>query len=99
MLLQEVRKQLKAELTSFPQKDDLNSNTPGVKYCLPCCLSTFSSINKTLFKSTESCLQMKKITLLSNRKFSFNFRKLLDGHLGLELTPRISTQPLLPVKS
>lgn len=51
---------------------------------------SFSSINKTLLiKSTESCLQMKKISLLSTRKFSFNLPKLLDGHLGLEVTPKI----------
>lgn len=60
----------------------------------------FSPINKTLFmKSTESCVQMKRISLLSTRKLSFIFPKLLDGHLSLEVTPRIWTQPLLPVKS
>lgn len=79
-----------------------NSNIPGVKYCLLYCLSTFlfvPLIKHCYIKSTESRLQMKEISLLSTRKFSFHFPKLLDRHLGLEVTPRIWTELLLPVKS
>lgn len=97
---------LRVELTSFTKKKKKDKceivilpyqelNTVSYAVYIP----LFSPINKTLFmQSTDSCLYIKRISLLSTRKLSFHFSKLLDEHLSLEVTPRIWTQPLLPVK-
>lgn len=86
------KKKDKCEIVILPYQE---LNTVSYAVYIP----LFSPINKTLFmQSTDSCLYIKRISLLSTRKLSFHFSKLLDEHLSLEVTPRIWTQPLLPVK-
>lgn len=90
--LHQKKKKDKCEIVILPYQE---LNTVSYAVYIP----LFSPINKTLFmQSTDSCLYIKRISLLSTRKLSFHFSKLLDEHLSLEVTPRIWTQPLLPVK-